>query len=326
MIIAGPQCIVTTSPCRLAGGSSAAHRRRSSRSDEQRPFLFDVGDGVSFRRIDRASLRRAKRRATLTMSRAVFIVTKWARCDDPGRRPPRLDAFWRSESGPMDRGPLRLANLALGNDAAAPAIEISMGGLQLECVEGEVTLRLRAADSRSRSTSRRSAPGLSRRSVPARGWPSSRGRGEAGRIWLLPGTCTPNAGSTARRRMARPDSEEAASSAAISGLSSRTRGSRRTVWRHPMSGVRAAAHLRAGRPRPAGSLFRARHYRRAALAAIFSLTDAYDRMGVRLAGPSLRPVGTLDMPSEAIVRGSIQVAGDGRHRAVRRPSDDRRLS
>jgi len=34
-------------------------------------------------------------------------------------------------------------------------------------------------------------------------------------------------------------------------------------------------------------------------------------MGVRLKGPELVPSAKLDMPSEPIVRGSIQVAGDG---------------
>jgi len=47
------------------------------------------------------------------------------------------------------------------------------------------------------------------------------------------------------------------------------------------------------------------------MTSAFMLTDAYDRMGVRLAGPSLRPEAALDMPSEAILRGSVQVAGDG---------------
>lgn len=34
-------------------------------------------------------------------------------------------------------------------------------------------------------------------------------------------------------------------------------------------------------------------------------------MGVRLAGPDLTPASRLDMPSEALLRGSLQVAGDG---------------
>jgi allophanate hydrolase len=41
------------------------------------------------------------------------------------------------------------------------------------------------------------------------------------------------------------------------------------------------------------------------------MTDAWDRMGVRLIGPLIAPNATLDMPSEPIVRGSVQVAGDG---------------
>ncbi len=43
----------------------------------------------------------------------------------------------------------------------------------------------------------------------------------------------------------------------------------------------------------------------------FKVTDAYDRMGMRLNGPSLELVGALSIPSEPIVRGSVQVSGDG---------------
>jgi allophanate hydrolase len=43
----------------------------------------------------------------------------------------------------------------------------------------------------------------------------------------------------------------------------------------------------------------------------FTLSDAYDRMGVRLKGPELPVNAVLDMPSEPILRGSVQVAGDG---------------
>jgi allophanate hydrolase len=47
------------------------------------------------------------------------------------------------------------------------------------------------------------------------------------------------------------------------------------------------------------------------LGAPYRLTEAYDRMGVRLSGPSLAPEAALSIPSEAILRGSVQVAGDG---------------
>ena len=42
-----------------------------------------------------------------------------------------------------------------------------------------------------------------------------------------------------------------------------------------------------------------------------TLTDAYDRMGVRLRGPALVPKGALSIPPEPILRGSVQVSGDG---------------
>ena len=37
----------------------------------------------------------------------------------------------------------------------------------------------------------------------------------------------------------------------------------------------------------------------------FALTDAFDRMGVRLSGPKLEPDAALDMPSEPAAFGSI---------------------
>lgn len=45
--------------------------------------------------------------------------------------------------------------------------------------------------------------------------------------------------------------------------------------------------------------------------AEFKVTDAYDRMGMRLNGPELALNGALSIPSEPIVRGSVQVSGDG---------------
>jgi len=43
----------------------------------------------------------------------------------------------------------------------------------------------------------------------------------------------------------------------------------------------------------------------------FALTEEFDRMGVRLDGPHLDLDAALSIPSEPIVRGSVQVAGDG---------------
>ena len=58
-----------------------------------------------------------------------------------------------------------------------------------------------------------------------------------------------------------------------------------------------------------------RHFPKAAIDALcadeFTITEAYDRMGMRLSGTALKPASSLDMPSEPIMKGSIQVPGDG---------------
>jgi allophanate hydrolase len=43
----------------------------------------------------------------------------------------------------------------------------------------------------------------------------------------------------------------------------------------------------------------------------FTLTADYNRQGVRLAGPKLEIIQALDMPSEPVARGALQVAGHG---------------
>jgi allophanate hydrolase len=57
------------------------------------------------------------------------------------------------------------------------------------------------------------------------------------------------------------------------------------------------------------------HFPQRAIAALFAepfaVTDAGDRMGVRLRGPDRSPDAALRLPSGAILRGSVQVAGDG---------------
>ena len=73
-------------------------------------------------------------RATLTVVNAGPLVT----VQDAGR--PGLMRFGIPASGPMDRGAFTIANAALANAGMAPAIEISLGGLDLVCEEGAVTV------------------------------------------------------------------------------------------------------------------------------------------------------------------------------------------
>jgi allophanate hydrolase subunit 2 len=57
---------------------------------------------------------------------------------DRGRR--GFLRFGVPSSGPMDRHAFEIAQAALGYDSPGAAIEVSLGGLALECVEGAVTL------------------------------------------------------------------------------------------------------------------------------------------------------------------------------------------
>jgi biotin-dependent carboxylase-like uncharacterized protein len=245
------------------------------------------------------------------MSRAVFTVTEagpLVTIQDGGRR--GLMRFGVPESGPMDRGSFALANLALGNGAAAPAIEISMGGLTLECIEGEVTFAVAGGGFR-----------VAVDETSLGSWNVATIRAGA-RLAVKPGpwgswTYLAFAGALAAKRWF-----DSAATHGPTGLGGGrlVRGDRIVVEDAALREERTGAIPCpiSARPRHAVRVVlgpQDRFFPQAAIDALlanaFKLTDSYDRMGVRLSGPSLRPDATLDMPSEAIVRGSIQVSGDG---------------
>ena len=62
-----------------------------------------------------------------------------------GGRPGQM-RFGVSASGPMDRLAATAANVALGNAPGATLIEVSMGGLVLECTEGALSVAVTGGD------------------------------------------------------------------------------------------------------------------------------------------------------------------------------------
>jgi biotin-dependent carboxylase-like uncharacterized protein len=212
-------------------------------------------------------------------------------------------------SGAMDRLSLQTANLALGNPVDAAAIEVSLGGLTLNCTQGGVTLAI--------------AGGGFIVDV-----------GEKLGSWQV---LTLHAG---QRLIIRPGTWGAWTYLAFAGdlQSNHWLGSQST---HGSSGLGGGKLITGGevlvtncRQIPAlnGSIpcptfARPKANPRILLgpqdrffdadtiedlrSARFTLTSAYDRMGVRLAGPILKPHSKLTMPSEPLTRGSVQVAGDG---------------
>ena len=215
-----------------------------------------------------------------------------------------------TESGPMDRLAFARANAALGNPAGAAGIEVSLGGLTVDCAEGAVTLAIAGGGFVVESAA---GTGGSWTVVTLR-------RGE--RLVIRRGpwgawTYLQPAG----RLVARPWLGSVATHAP-SGIGGGMLAAGQEIV---IEDARVLQKVEGGLPCPVAA--RPRHevavvlgpqdrfFTREAIAALvgapYRLTDAYDRMGVRLRGPQLVPEGALSIPSEPILRGSIQVAGDG---------------
>lgn len=245
------------------------------------------------------------------MSRAVFRVVATgphASIQDAGR--PGLMRYGVPASGPMDRGAFHLGRLALGAPAGAAAIEVSLGGLVLDCVEGSASFAVTGGGFVVEAGTRQLGS-----------WSLARiGTGE--RLAIRPGPWGTWCYLGFAGRLVASRWLGSAATHALSGLG----GGRLAAGQELV--VEGATVLPAAEgpvPCPVWARPRAelavvlgpqqRYFPAAAVEALlatpFRLTDAYDRMGVRLAGPPLTPEGALSIPSAPVLRGSIQVAGDG---------------
>ncbi|MBY2917397.1 biotin-dependent carboxyltransferase family protein [Rhizobium leguminosarum] len=213
-------------------------------------------------------------------------------------------------SGPMDRTSFAAANVAVGNPAGQPAIEVSMGGLVLDCMSGEVTFAVagggfiveHAGDKRGAWMVATLRAG-ERLAIRPGHWGSWTYLAFAGHIeaktWL---------GSMSTHSLSGLGGGRLAAGQTLTIADPDVRDDRNgpitcPVIARPRSELRVVVG-------PQDRFF-SKETLSNFLSSPFRLSDAYDRMGVRLQGPSLAPSVALDMPSEAIVRGSVQVAGDG---------------
>lgn len=213
-------------------------------------------------------------------------------------------------SGPMDRLAHAAANVAVGGHPDATAIEVSVGGLEVECLTGAVTAGVAGGEF---AVQHAGAAGPSwnvvtirpgeRLAVRAGGWGSWSYLAVAGDIrvarWL---------GHTATHSMSGFGGGPLNPELEIEVVDARTDTAREGEIPPPeFARPTGRARVVMG-PQD-------RHFEDAARSAFcetpFVLTDAYDRMGVRLNGPPLRLRTSLAIPSEPVIRGSVQVAGDG---------------
>lgn len=225
---------------------------------------------------------------------------------DGGRQ--GLMRFGVPASGAMDRLSFAAANIALGNQAGTAGIEVSLGGLMLDCLQGEIGFAVAGggfvvehAGQKQTSWMMATLRTGQRLTVRPGYWGSWCYLAFAGQMqgkdWL--GSVATHSQSglgggmlTAGRQIRIADTRIAPEASFARPVSARPRD---------------LLHVTLG---PQDRLF-APEIVRAFLAGYWRTTDAGDRMGIRLAGPPIAPTAALDIPSEPVARGSVQVAGDG---------------
>ena len=241
--------------------------------------------------------------AAFSISFAGPLVT----VQDAGR--PGNMRYGVAASGPMDRLAFDAANAALGNAPGLAGVEVSLGGLILQCTQGAVTLAITGGDfvvehagQKTRSWTILTIHKGERLAIRA---------GKAG-SWAY--VCF--AGILASDEWL--DSQATHSTSGFGGGVLQTGQSlliRDAAIRNDRLGeIPQPDFIPEGAVRVVTGP-QDQHFTDDAVAQLvsqpFDVTDAYDRMGMRLRGPALELDGALSIPSEPIVRGSVQVSGDG---------------
>ena len=214
-----------------------------------------------------------------------------------------------SASGPMDIVSFEAANAVLGNETKQTAIEISLGGLILQCHEGSITLAITGGyfliEYQGQKISSwtvltiQKGERLSVRAGKSGSWAYLAFSGKLNvKDWL-------NSSSTH-------------STSGFGGGVLKT-GQKFTLTDASNQENRIGPILKPNFY--TNDLIRAvlgpqdQYFMNTAIKifsnSIFKVSDNYDRMGMQLTGPKLELKSALSIPSEPVVKGSIQVSGDG---------------
>ncbi|MFT6309322.1 MAG: allophanate hydrolase [Halioglobus sp.] len=202
------------------------------------------------------------------------------------------------------------ANLAVGRSKSSTAIEVSMGGIVLECMTGTATIavvgggfQVECGHLKTDSSKVLTISAGQRLSIRAGQWGSWCYLSFAGfasvEQWL--GKTATHSQSGFGGGLLKAGQEFEVEDAEVAES--------REGEVPPFSSKTSIKHVRVVRgPQD-------HHFSSEAIKTLFNseflLTGAYDRMGVRLDGPALHMDSSLSIPSEPILKGSIQVAGDG---------------
>ncbi len=214
-----------------------------------------------------------------------------------------------SASGPMDIISFEAANAVLGNETKQTAIEISLGGLILQCHEGSITLAITGGDflieyqgqkiSSWTVLTIKKGERLSLRAGKSGSWAYLAFSGKLNvKDW-------PNSSSTHSTSGFGGGVLKTGQKFSLSDASNQE--SRIGPILKPNFNTNDLIHAVLG-PQD-------QYFMNTAIKifsdSIFKVSDNYDRMGMQLIGPKLELKRALSIPSEPVVKGSIQVSGDG---------------
>ena len=214
-----------------------------------------------------------------------------------------------SASGPMDIVSFEAANAVLGNEMKQTAIEISLGGLILQCHEGSITLAITGGDflieyqgqkiSSWTVLTIQKGERLSIRAGKSGSWAYLAFSGKLNvKDWLKSNSTHSTSGfgggvlKTGQKFTLTDASNQANRIGPILKPSFSTND-----LIHAVLGPQDQYFMNT-----AIEIFSD---------SIFKVSDNYDRMGMQLTGPKLELKSALSIPSEPVVKGSIQVSGDG---------------
>lgn len=228
---------------------------------------------------------------------------------DGGR--PGMMRFGVAASGPMDRLAHATAQAALGQPEGATALEVSLGGLELMCELGEVSFCVTGgefqvvhagASLKSGSVHTvRAGETLAIRPGRTGSWATLAFCGEL--------ACRPWAGRAATHSTSGLGGGLLSAGATVVVRNARVEEAREGEL-PPMPGhLRERARVRVVLG-PQTEHFEPGCTERL-LGSTYAASAARDRMGMRLEGPALPLRQALSIPSEPLVRGSIQVNGEG---------------
>ena len=214
-----------------------------------------------------------------------------------------------SASGPMDIISFEAANAVLGNETKQTAIEISLGGLILQCHEGSITLAITGGDflieyqgqkiSSWTVLTIKKGERLSVRAGKSGSWAYLAFSGKLNvKDWL-------NSSSTHSTSGFGGGALKTGQKFTLSDASNQE--NRIGPILKPNFNTNDLIHAVLG-PQD-------QYFMNTAIKifsdSIFKVSDNYDRMGMQLTGPKLELKSALSIPSEPVVKGSIQVSGDG---------------